>query len=253
MPVHLPPAGYSEARGPWRARSKAHDHPIWAFRAALPRFAAFGVRLGRASPAGQVARLVTSIPSQMCWVNQPAVPMWALILLTPTAYPAGVHDTPSRDGSSAAAVDPPADLAAFMADAQVPWSVGAPGGAVTDPAWRAKPSWYLVATEDRMIPPPAQPAPFPDYQHKRQAIARPGKSASRTRMYSIRHHPASVRTQIRHFGRGATGHGSDQDAAHSGGYRATAATSDHHVARPTLQSVSEPSAEYARRGTADEM
>ncbi len=61
-----------------------------------------------------------------------------------------------------------------MADAQVPWSVGALGGAVTDPAWRAKPSWYLVATEDRMIPPPAQPAPFWDYQHKRQAIARPG-------------------------------------------------------------------------------
>jgi hypothetical protein len=60
-----------------------------------------------------------------------------------------------------------------MADAQVPWSVGALGGAVTDPAWRAKPSWYLVATEDRMIPPPAQPAPFWDYQHKRQAIARP--------------------------------------------------------------------------------
>jgi hypothetical protein len=44
-----------------------------------------------------------------------------------------------------------------MADAQVPWSVGALGGAVTDPAWRAKPSWYLAATEDRMIPPPAQP------------------------------------------------------------------------------------------------
>ena len=82
----------------------------------------------------------------------------------------------------------------------------------------AKPSWYLVATEDRMIPPPAQPAPFWDYQHKQQAIARPGKSASRTRMHSIRHHPASVRTQIRHFGRAATGHWSDQDVAHSGGY-----------------------------------
>jgi hypothetical protein len=68
-----------------------------------------------------------------------------------------------------------------------------------------------------MIPPPAQPAPFWDYQHKRQAIARPGKSASRTRMHSIRHHPASVGTQIRQFGRGATGHGTDQDAAHSGG------------------------------------
>ena len=46
--------------------------------------------------------------------------------------------------------------AAFMADAQVPWGLEALGGAVTTPAWRSKPSWYLVATEDRMIPPPAQ-------------------------------------------------------------------------------------------------
>jgi hypothetical protein len=103
-----------------------------------------------------------------------------------------------------------------MADAQVR-GASALGGVVTDPAWRAKPSWYLVATEDRMIPPPAQPAPFWDFEHKRQAIARPGKSASRTRMHSIRHHPASVRTQIRHFRRGATGHRSDQDVAHSSG------------------------------------
>jgi pimeloyl-ACP methyl ester carboxylesterase len=33
---------------------------------------------------------------------------------------------------------------------------GAQAGTVTDPAWRAKPSWYLVTSEDRMIPPPAQ-------------------------------------------------------------------------------------------------
>jgi pimeloyl-ACP methyl ester carboxylesterase len=46
--------------------------------------------------------------------------------------------------------------AAFMADSQLPWGVGALSGAVTEPAWRAKPSWYLVATEDKMIPPPAQ-------------------------------------------------------------------------------------------------
>jgi len=51
-----------------------------------------------------------------------------------------------------------ADLAAFMANSQVPWGVGALGGAVTEPAWRTKPSWYLVATENRMIPPPAQHA-----------------------------------------------------------------------------------------------
>lgn len=56
--------------------------------------------------------------------------------------------------SFAADVEP--GLAQFMADAQVPWGVEALQGAVTAPAWRIKPSWYLVATEDRMIPPGAQ-------------------------------------------------------------------------------------------------
>jgi pimeloyl-ACP methyl ester carboxylesterase len=54
------------------------------------------------------------------------------------------------------AADIPAELAAFMADSQVPWGVDALGGTINEPAWRSKPSWYLVATEDRMIPPPAQ-------------------------------------------------------------------------------------------------
>jgi pimeloyl-ACP methyl ester carboxylesterase len=54
------------------------------------------------------------------------------------------------------AADVPAEKAQFMADSQVPWGVGALGGAVTVPAWKSKPSYYLVATEDRMIPPPAQ-------------------------------------------------------------------------------------------------
>lgn len=48
------------------------------------------------------------------------------------------------------------DLAAFMADSQVPWGVDALAGAITEPAWRTKPTWYLIATEDRMIPPDAQ-------------------------------------------------------------------------------------------------
>jgi pimeloyl-ACP methyl ester carboxylesterase len=56
------------------------------------------------------------------------------------------------------AADVAPDLAAFMADSQVPWGVEALTGAVSDPAWRHKPSWYMVATEDRMIPPPAQRA-----------------------------------------------------------------------------------------------
>jgi pimeloyl-ACP methyl ester carboxylesterase len=54
------------------------------------------------------------------------------------------------------AADVDGDRAAFMADSQVPWGVDALSGAVTTPAWKTKPSWYLVATEDRMIPPPAQ-------------------------------------------------------------------------------------------------
>ncbi len=74
---------------------------------------------------------------------------------------------PPRDGyllldkskfaaSFAADIDP--EVAAFMADAQVPWGVEALQGAVSQPAWKFKPSWYLVATEDRMIPPAAQRA-----------------------------------------------------------------------------------------------
>jgi pimeloyl-ACP methyl ester carboxylesterase len=48
------------------------------------------------------------------------------------------------------------ERAAFLADAQVPWGVGALGGPVSETAWRVKPSWYLVATDDHMIPPPVQ-------------------------------------------------------------------------------------------------
>ena len=54
------------------------------------------------------------------------------------------------------AADVSEEKAAFMADSQVPWGVAALAGAVTEPAWKTKPSWYLIATEDRMIPPPAQ-------------------------------------------------------------------------------------------------
>jgi pimeloyl-ACP methyl ester carboxylesterase len=60
--------------------------------------------------------------------------------------------------AEAFAADVPARDAAFMADSQVPWGLDALNGAVSDPAWRSKPSWYLVATDDRMIPPPAQRA-----------------------------------------------------------------------------------------------
>ncbi|MEI5098214.1 alpha/beta hydrolase [Streptomyces sp. PmtG] len=74
---------------------------------------------------------------------------------------------PPRDGflfldreefAASFAGDLPAEQAAFLADSQVPWGVEALSGAVVEPAWRVKPSWYLVATEDRMIPPAAQRA-----------------------------------------------------------------------------------------------
>ena len=52
--------------------------------------------------------------------------------------------------------DVDAETAAFMADSQVPWGLGALDGKITEPAWKTKPSWYLVVTDDKMIPPPAQ-------------------------------------------------------------------------------------------------
>jgi pimeloyl-ACP methyl ester carboxylesterase len=72
---------------------------------------------------------------------------------------------PPRDGylyldrekfAGSFAGDLPAEDAAFMADSQVPWGLEALGGAVSVAAWRTKPSWYLVASDDGMIPPPAQ-------------------------------------------------------------------------------------------------
>ncbi|MBN9363574.1 MULTISPECIES: alpha/beta hydrolase [unclassified Devosia] len=54
------------------------------------------------------------------------------------------------------AADVKPELASFMADSQVPWGVAALEGKVTEPAWKAKATWYLVATDDKMIPPDAQ-------------------------------------------------------------------------------------------------
>ncbi|MEV5844019.1 alpha/beta hydrolase [Streptomyces sp. NPDC051985] len=74
---------------------------------------------------------------------------------------------PPRDGflfldrekfAASFAADVPEQEAAFMADSQVPWGVDALDGAVTQPAWQTRPSWYLVATDDHMIPPAAQRA-----------------------------------------------------------------------------------------------
>ena len=60
--------------------------------------------------------------------------------------------------ASSFAADVSSDLAEFMADSQVPWGVEALSGAISQPAWKTKPSWYLVSTDDKMIPPDAQRA-----------------------------------------------------------------------------------------------
>jgi pimeloyl-ACP methyl ester carboxylesterase len=56
------------------------------------------------------------------------------------------------------AADVDAEKAAFMADSQVPWGLEALGGTISEPAWKSKLSWYLITTDDRMIPPDAQRA-----------------------------------------------------------------------------------------------
>jgi len=62
-----------------------------------------------------------------------------------------------RDKFHAAfAADVTAEQAAFMADSQLGCHVDAVGGSVTEPAWRVRPTWYLIATEDHMIPPSSQ-------------------------------------------------------------------------------------------------
>ena len=57
---------------------------------------------------------------------------------------------------AAFAADVAREKAEFMADSQVPWGLEALNGAISEPAWKTKPSWYLIATDDKMIPPPAQ-------------------------------------------------------------------------------------------------
>jgi pimeloyl-ACP methyl ester carboxylesterase len=85
--------------------------------------------------------------------SQPGAPV------SPILPPQGGYlfqDKAKPPASFAADVD--AEKAAFMADSQVPWGVAASSGTISEPAWRTKPSSYLIATDDRMIPPEAQRA-----------------------------------------------------------------------------------------------
>lgn len=72
---------------------------------------------------------------------------------------------PPRDGfllldqakfASAFAADIDPKKARFMAESQLPWGLGAAGGQVSEASWKVKPSYYLVAKDDKMIPPDAQ-------------------------------------------------------------------------------------------------
>lgn len=83
---------------------------------------------------------------------------------------------------AAFAADVPSDVARFMADSQLPWGVQALSGAISSPAWRVKPSWYLVAEDDRMIPADAQ----------RAMAARAGAT--------VRTHPGSHAVYVAHPG-----------------------------------------------------
>ena len=98
--------------------------------------------------------------------------------------------------SFAADVDP--DLAAFMADSQVPWGVDVLAGAITEPAWRTKPSWYLVATEDRMIPrmrsASCPSAPMPRWSRPRQSLGLRIATRSGGRAHRVRRQSGQLRT-----------------------------------------------------------
>jgi pimeloyl-ACP methyl ester carboxylesterase len=95
------------------------------------------------------------------------------------------------------AADVPEKLSAFMADSQVPWGVEALEGAVSEPAWQTKPSWYLVATDDRMIPPPAQRA------MSERASATVSETPGSHAVYVSR--PAVVAAVIAHAAQGLNG------------------------------------------------
>jgi pimeloyl-ACP methyl ester carboxylesterase len=73
------------------------------------------------------------------------------------------------------AADVESEMASFMADSQVPWGLDALQGAVSEPAWKTKPSHYLVASDDKMIPPPAQRAMAG--RAKAQVVEVPGSHA----------------------------------------------------------------------------
>jgi pimeloyl-ACP methyl ester carboxylesterase len=93
---------------------------------------------------GSLCRVSSGIRRQELRCHRSCRPQDGFLFLDKAKFPASF------------AGDVEADKAAFMADSQVPWGLEALSGAITKPAWKSKPSWYLVVTEDKMIPVAAQ-------------------------------------------------------------------------------------------------
>jgi len=98
---------------------------------------------------------------------------------------------------AAFAADVAPDEAQFMAASQIPWGLAALKGAITTPAWQNKPAWYLVATQDKMIPPPAQ------HQMAERAHAKISEIASSHAVYVS--HPKVVAALIEKAAQGVSG------------------------------------------------
>lgn len=109
-----------------------------------PKVKALVYVAGWVPDAGQsVFSLIGNLPAGSA---QPPIlpPQDGFIIVDPERFP----DSFAQD------VEPA--KAKFMAIAQVPWGLEAANGTVSEPAWKSKPSWYLLTTEDRMIPPEGQ-------------------------------------------------------------------------------------------------
>jgi pimeloyl-ACP methyl ester carboxylesterase len=117
--------------------TEAGTHPNVA---ALVYIAAF------APDAGESVQTLIANPAPGAPVPPILPPQDGFLFLDAAKFPA------------AFAADVDRETAEFMGDAQVPWGIEALTGTITTPAWRSKRSWYLVATEDKMIPPDAQRA-----------------------------------------------------------------------------------------------
>ena len=160
---------------------------------------------------------MTSIPSQMCWVTSRRC-RWGTSSAHAHRLPGGASTTrPAATDRS-----PPTCPPAWPRSWPTLRSRGASRAGRRGDRSRMAGQAQLVSGRHRGPDDPATGAAGPILGLSTQAASdcSPRQIRSRTRMHSIRHHPASVRTQIRHFGRDATGHGSDQDAAH-GGYIAS--------------------------------